>query len=236
MPPAQRHTPHIRHRRPDRLPGSPGRGFPAPSDTIGIPRRRSGSRQRRHDRRHGGDPLGLTGFGASAHLVLQIARLRFPRSPIYVFARNAAEREFARSLGANWTGDTTDTPPSEIAAIIDTTPAWKPVVEALPRLMAGGRLVINAIRKMNSDRDELARIDYATGLWMEREIKSVANVTRLDVKELLSFAASARLRPVVNVIPLDDANIALERLAAGVAVRGATVLDIPRASGSSGKP
>ena len=171
-----------------------------------------------------GDPLGLTGFGASAHLVLQIARVRYPRSPIYVFARSEAERQFARNLGAAWAGDPGDTAPTPLAAIIDTTPAWKPVVEALPQLMPGGRLVINAIRKDNADRDELARINYATDLWMERQIRSVANVTRLDVKEMLEFAASAQLKPTVDVLTLDEANVALERLATGTAARGATVL------------
>jgi propanol-preferring alcohol dehydrogenase len=185
---------------------------------------------------HDGDPLGLTGFGASAHLVLQVARLRFPSSPIYVFARSPAERGFARELGAAWAGDTTDTPPEPLAAIIDTTPAWKPVVEALPRLMPGGRLVINAIRKVDADRDELARVEYATSLWMEREIKSVANVTRRDVTELLAFIASTPLRPTVDVMPLDDANLALERLARGGAIHGATVLDVARATGPSGNP
>jgi propanol-preferring alcohol dehydrogenase len=173
-----------------------------------------------------GDPLGLTGFGASAHLVLQMTRLRYPKSPIYVFARSAGERAFARGLGAAWAGDTTDDPPSPLAAIIDTTPAWKPVVEALPRLMPGGRLVINAIRKIDADREELARIDYASSLWMEREITSVANVTRADVDEVLAFVASSPLRPTVETMPLHEAGVALHRLAAGGAIIGATVLDV----------
>jgi len=151
-----------------------------------------------------GDALGLTGFGASAHLVLQLARHRFPQSPVYVFARNAGERAFAMQLGAAWAGDTADDAPGPLAAIIDTTPAWKPVVEALPRLMPGGRLVINAIRKTNADRAELERIDYATHLWMEREIKSVANVTRRDVRELLSIAAETGLHPETTRMKLED--------------------------------
>ena len=183
-----------------------------------------------------GDPLGLTGFGASAHLVLQVARLRLPRSPIYVFARSTAERAFARELGAAWAGDTMDVPPSPLAAIIDTTPAWKPVVEALPRLMPGGRLVINAIRKVDADRDELTRIDYATSLWREREIKSVANVTRQDVREVLAFVAATSLRPTVDVMPLMEASAALEHLARGGAIHGATVLDVAGATGLSGNP
>jgi len=78
-----------------------------------------------------GQPLGLTGFGASAHLVLQLARQRFPQSPVYVFARNARERDFARELGAAWAGDTSEPPPVPLAAIIDTTPAWRPILSAL---------------------------------------------------------------------------------------------------------
>ena len=125
-----------------------------------------------------GDPLGLTGFGASAHLVLQMARHRLPHSAIHVFARDPEQREFARSLGAAWTGDTGDRAPEPLAAILDTTPAWKPVVEAMSNLRPGGRLVINAIRKQGEDQNELMRLRYHEHLWMEREIKTVANVTR----------------------------------------------------------
>jgi alcohol dehydrogenase, propanol-preferring len=171
-----------------------------------------------------GDPLGLTGFGASAHLVLPMARHRHPNSPIYVFARSEEERRFARELGAHWAGDTTDQPPRPLAAIIDTTPAWKPVVEALPKLMPGGRLVINAIRKNDADRSELLRVRYETDLWMEREIKSVANVTRRDVREALDVAAELALRPTIETLPLASAAVALQSMRAGRAVRGATVL------------
>src|SRR5512141_935819 len=76
-----------------------------------------------------GETLGFTGFGASAHLVLQLARHRYPDSPIYVFARNPEEREFAKKLGAAWVGDTSDIPPERLDAVIDTTPAWKPIVD-----------------------------------------------------------------------------------------------------------
>jgi propanol-preferring alcohol dehydrogenase len=173
-----------------------------------------------------GDALGLTGFGASAHLVLQLARHRFPSSPIFVFARSASERDFARRLGADWTGESDESPPSAMGAIIDTTPAWKPVVDALPKLMAGGRLVINAIRKTNADRDELLRIQYDTHLWREREVKSVANVTRADVREMLDAAAAMQLRPTVEMLPLERAHEALERLRSATAIRGATVLQV----------
>ena len=173
-----------------------------------------------------GEPLGLTGFGASAHLVLQLARHRFTASPVYVFARNAREREFARELGAAWAGDTADEPPERMAAIIDTTPAWKPVVSALECLLPGGRLVINAIRKSRADQGVLEALDYARHLWMEREIKSVANVTRADVREMLAEAAAMQLKPSVEEMLLSDANVALGRVARGEGVRGALVLSV----------
>ncbi|MEO7085672.1 MAG: zinc-binding alcohol dehydrogenase family protein [Gemmatimonadaceae bacterium] len=177
-----------------------------------------------------GDALGLTGFGASAHLVLQLARYKYPKSPVYVFARNADERGFAQSLGASWVGDTGDTPPTPARAIIDTTPAWKPVVAALRALAPGGRLVINAIRKSRRDQAELGNLDYATDVWMEREIKSVANVTRADVRECLAAASASGIRPRVEELPLEDANVALAALRNGDAVHGARVLRVSEAS------
>lgn len=171
-----------------------------------------------------GEPLGLTGFGASAHLVLQLARGLIPNSPVYVFARDAEARSFAMQLGAAWAGDTDDEPPQRTAAIIDTTPAWKPVVSALQWLQPGGRLVINAIRKAPGDEDELLRINYGTHLWMEREIKSVANVTRADVRECLQAAAALNLRPTVTEMPLESAAAALQMVKSGV--RGAVVLRV----------
>jgi alcohol dehydrogenase, propanol-preferring len=181
---------------------------------------------------HDGDALGLTGFGASGHLVLQLAQKRFPRSAIYVFARSPSERAFALELGARWAGDTADEPPEALAAIIDTTPAWKPVVDSLAHLMPGGRLVVNAIRKSRSDQAELQRLDYATHLWMEREIKSVANVTRADVQDLLAFAAESGLRPTVETIPLEQANVALTALRSAGGIHGATVLRFDLNSGT----
>ena len=172
-----------------------------------------------------GRPLGLTGFGASAHLVLMMAKRQYPHSPVLVFARSDEERAFARELGAAWTGDTDDTPPSLLAAIIDTTPVWKPIVRALGCLEPGGRLVINAIRKEDADRDWLARLDYPAQLWREKEIKSVANVTRQDVREFLTLAASIPIRPEVERYPLARANEALADLKARH-VRGAKVLEI----------
>jgi propanol-preferring alcohol dehydrogenase len=172
-----------------------------------------------------GQNLGLTGFGAAAHLVLQLARLRYPRSPIFVFARNERERAFARELGASWAGDTEETAPAPLHCIIDTTPAWKPVVMALNSLAPGGRLVINAIRKAAADKEELLRLDYPAHLWMEKEIKSVANVTRRDVRELLALAATMSIKPEVEEFALEQANTALRELA-HARIRGAKVLRV----------
>lgn len=172
-----------------------------------------------------GQNLGLTGFGASAHLVLKMACYRYPDSPIYVFARSRKEQDFARELGAVWAGDTTDTPPELLHAIIDTTPAWKPITEALKNLERGGRLVINAIRKEEGDKENLLSLDYPAQLWLEKEIKSVANVTRKDIADFLQIAAEINIRPQVEAYPLEEANRALCDLKDGK-VRGAKVLTI----------
>lgn len=172
-----------------------------------------------------GDRLGLTGFGGSGHLVLQIARFLYPESPVYVFARSAKERRFALELGAAWSGDTDDTPPEPPHAIIDTTPAWRPVIAALSKLRPGGRLVINAIRKEDTDKDLLAGIDYAEHLWQEKELKTIANVTSADITSFLLVAAEAGIKPEVETYPLEAANAALRDLRAGD-VRGAKVLTI----------
>ncbi len=172
-----------------------------------------------------GQSLGLTGFGASAHLVLQMAQRRYPQTPVYVFARSESERQFARELGAVWAGPTEAEAPLKLDAIIDTTPAWTPTVEALKNLVPGGRLVINAIRKEDGDKAALTRLDYARDLWLEKEIKSVANVTRHDVSEFLLIAAEIPLKPQVQTYALADANQALWELKQRQ-VHGAKVLNI----------
>ncbi len=159
-----------------------------------------------------GDRLGLTGFGGSAHLVLQLALFLYPDSEIYVFARKEEERKFALELGAVWAGDTAKSPPRKLHAIIDTTPAWKPVVEAMKNLGNGGRLVINAIRKEEADKSYLQHISYKDHLWHEKEIKSVANVTARDVREFLDWAATAKLKPHIKEFSLEAANEALLEL------------------------
>jgi propanol-preferring alcohol dehydrogenase len=172
-----------------------------------------------------GDALGLTGFGASAHLVLKMVMYRYPHTEVYVFARSPEERDFAVELGAAWAGDTTDGPPRKLRAIIDTTPVWKPVVEAMKCLEPGGRLVINAIRKEDSDKAYLLNVDYAEHLWCEKEIKSVANVTRADISEFVDLAGSMGIRPEVQEYALEDANRALLDLKER-RIRGAKVLRI----------
>jgi alcohol dehydrogenase, propanol-preferring len=172
-----------------------------------------------------GDALGLTGFGGSGHLVLQMARHLFPDSRIFVFARSERERRFALELGADWSGDTEERPPELLQAIIDTTPVWKPVIAALERLQPGGRLVINAIRKENSDRELLAKLRYEDHLWLEKEIKTVANVTHWDVMEFLPLAARVPLRVETEAYALEAANEALNDLRRGH-IRGAKVLKI----------
>ncbi|MBW2433892.1 MAG: zinc-dependent alcohol dehydrogenase family protein [Deltaproteobacteria bacterium] len=169
--------------------------------------------------------LGLTGFGASAHLVLKMVRHKYPNTKVFVFARSKQEREFARQLGAAWAGDTAVQPPEMLNAIIDTTPAWKPIVKALKCLKPAGRLVINAIRKEEGDKEALLTLDYEEHLWQEKEIKSVANVARADVSDFLSLAADIPIQPEVQEFKLQDANRALVELKQRN-IRGAKVLKI----------
>jgi len=172
-----------------------------------------------------GQSLGLMGFGGSNHIVLKTAKHKYPNSKIFVFSRNPQEREFALSLGATWAGTINGVPPEELDALIDTTPVWGPDLEALKRLKPGGRLVINAIRKEEADKEVLLKLDYASQLWMEKEIKSVANVTRADVREFLQLAAEADIKPEYQEYDLQDANQALLELKQGK-IRGTKVLFI----------
>ena len=172
-----------------------------------------------------GQSLGLTGFGASAHLVLKIVRHRYPQTKIFVFARSENERKFALELGAVWAGDTSDESPQKLHSIIDTTPVWRPIVEALKNLEPAGRLIINAIRKEEADKDYLLRLDYGRHLWMEKEIKSVANVARRDIEDFLKLAAEIPIIPEVEEYQLNEVNKALAELKEGK-IRGAKVLRI----------
>lgn len=175
-----------------------------------------------------GQRLGLTGFGASGHLVLKMALYKYPNCEIYVFTRNKEEQTFALELGATWAGDTDSQAPHKLDCIIDTTPAWLPIVEALANLEAGGRLVINAIRK-EYDKEYLLKLDYPKHLWLEKEIKSIANITRKDVIEFLALALEMKLKPEVQLFPLEQANQALLEIKKGV-IRGAKVLQMNKLS------
>lgn len=172
-----------------------------------------------------GDNIGLTGFGASAHLVLKLIKYKYPKSNVYVFARNPKEREFARELGADWAGDSAEKPPQPLNCIIDTTPVWKTVLVALEFLKPGGRLIINAIRKESVDEEHLKEFDYVKHLWMEKEIKSVANVTGNDVRNFLQEAAEIPIKPDVTIYPFEKANEALMDIK-NRKIRGAKILKI----------
>jgi propanol-preferring alcohol dehydrogenase len=172
-----------------------------------------------------GQILALYGFGASGHLVFKLARFLYPDSPVFVHARSEREQEFALSLGADWAGDTLESPPDQPHAVIEMTPAWEPVLAALETIRPGGRVVINVIRKEPGDSYRLSSLSYERHLWMEKEIKSVANITRGDVREFLGIAANMALKAEVQLYQLENANQALldirERR-----IRGAKVLQI----------
>lgn len=178
-----------------------------------------------------GQTLGFFGFGASAHILIQVARHKFPNSAIFVFTRpdQQGHQELAKSLGADWTGVTGTEPPAPLDAAIDTTPAWTPIVEAMRVLSPGGRLVINAIRKEDRDKDAMLRLDYTTHLWREKELKTVANVTRQDAREFLPLAAEIPIRPQIQEFSLEQANEALRLVKQGK-TQGAAVLRLSRPS------
>ncbi len=170
-----------------------------------------------------GQNIGLVGFGGSAHIVLQIVLNRYPDSKVFVFSRTEGEREFAKELGAFWSGDFQDRLPDKLHCAIDTTPVWKPVIGVLKHLARGGRLVINAIRKEDVDNEQLLTLDYSRDLWLEKEIKSVANVTRKDVADFLQIASQIPIRPEIQEFGLHEANTALVQLKQRK-IRGAKVL------------
>ncbi|UCG48265.1 MAG: zinc-dependent alcohol dehydrogenase family protein [Phycisphaerales bacterium] len=174
-----------------------------------------------------GRTLGLYGFGASAHIVIQMVRYKYPDSKVFVFTRAGQDhhRNLARKLGADWVGTTGDRPPAKLDCAIDTTPAWRPIVEALKVLEKGGRLVINAIRKEARDKDALLELDYAAHLWLEKEVKSVANIAAADAEEFLPMAAEVPIVPQVREFRLEQANEALRLLKQGK-IEGAGVLRV----------
>jgi propanol-preferring alcohol dehydrogenase len=149
-----------------------------------------------------GDRVGLFGFGASAHLA--IAVLQAWKCEVYVSTRGKSHRELAESLGATWTGAETDKPPVELDRAITFAPSGDVVIAALSSLRKGGVVAINAIHL-----DRVPQFDYDTLLWGERQIRSVANMTRADARDFLALAAQIGLRPKVTVFKLDQANDAL---------------------------
>lgn len=170
-----------------------------------------------------GEVLGLFGFGASGHIVLQVVRCLYPNAKVFVFTRKKGDppSRLAEELGADWVGETGQMPPEKLNRAIDTTPSGEVVKEALRALDKGGRLVINAIRKETT----IPELDYAQYLWEEREVKSVANVTKRDIEEFLELAPKVPIRPEVTVFGLEEANKALLLLKKG-GYRGAGVLKI----------
>ena len=164
-----------------------------------------------------GHRLGLFGFGASAHIVIQLAIRR--GCEVYVFTRSGEHRALAERLGAVWTGAAEDDPPVKLDRAIDFTPVGETVPNALRVLDKGGRLVMAVIRK----RNPVPPLDYAQLLWDEKEIKSVANITRRDAEEFLPLAAGIPIIAEVQEFPLEQASEALIQLKQGK-VQGAAVL------------
>ena len=163
-----------------------------------------------------GERVGLYGFGASAHLA--IAVLRAWKCDVYVSTRGKSHRELAASLGATWVGSETEKPPVELDRAITFAPSGDVVIAALSSLRKGGVVAINAIHL-----DRIPQFDYDTLLWGERQIRSVANMTRADARDFLALAAQIGLWPKVTVFPLDQTNEALMAVK-NDAVDGAAVI------------
>ena len=163
-----------------------------------------------------GDRVGLFGFGASAHLA--IAVLRAWGCEIYVSTRGESHRKLAESLGAKWVGTETQKPPVPLDRAVTFAPSGDVVVAALSSLRKGGVVAINAIHL-----DRMPQFDYDTLLWGERQIRSVANMTRTDARDFLGIAAEIGLKPKVTTFPLDKANEALAAIKAD-SIDGAAVI------------
>ena len=187
----------------------------------------TGYRSLRLSQVQNGQVLGLAGFGATAHLVLKMAKYLYPSTRVFVLTNNDQEQRVALEYGAAWAGNLQDTLPQKPDAIIDTSPFWKPVSELLRHLGSGGRLVINAIRKENPDnggRHRAMPLSYRSR--PQKIVRSVTNMLRRDVQEFLQLAATIPLRPEYEEYPLEAANKALLELKTGQN-RGAIVLVPP---------
>jgi propanol-preferring alcohol dehydrogenase len=163
-----------------------------------------------------GDRVGLFGFGASAHLVISV--LRAWGCAVYVSTRGSSHRKLAESLGAAWVGTEEEKPPAALDRAITFAPSGKVVIAALASLRKGGVVAINAIHL-----DRMPEFDYDHLLWGERQIRSVANMTRGDAREFLKIASDIGLRPKATVFSLDQANEALLAVKSD-AIDGAAVL------------
>jgi propanol-preferring alcohol dehydrogenase len=162
-----------------------------------------------------GQRLGLVGFGASAHIAIQLAQAM--RCETYVFTRSEEGRRFARELGAAWAGSVNDDPGVELHAAVSFAPAGEVVPAMLRKLARGGTLAINAVHM-----SDIPSLPYELLYW-ERIVRSVANYTRDDAREFLRLAAEVPLRIETEKHALEDANETLVRLKRGE-VRGAAVL------------
>jgi propanol-preferring alcohol dehydrogenase len=149
-----------------------------------------------------GERVGLFGFGASAHLAIDV--LHSWKCDVYVSTRGASHGKLAESLGAKWVGTETEKPPVELDRAVTFAPSGDVVVAALSSLRKGGVVAINAIHL-----DRIPQFDYDSLLWGERQIRSVANMTRADARDFLKIAAEIGMRPQVTSFPLDQANEAL---------------------------
>src|SRR5580765_5456630 len=163
-----------------------------------------------------GERVGLFGFGASAHLALPV--LQAWGCKVYVSTRGEKHRRLASEMGATWVGSETQKPSSALDRAITFAPSGDVVVAALGSLRKGGVVAINAIHL-----DRIPEFDYDTLLWGERQLRSVANMTRSDAADFLHLAAEIRLKPQVTVFPLDQANEALEAVKRD-SINGAAVL------------
>ena len=150
-----------------------------------------------------GDRVGLFGFGSSASLIIDV--LRAWNCEVYVSTRGESHRNLATSMGATWVGTENDKPPVQLDRAITFAPSGTVVVSALSTLRKGGILAINAIHL-----DQMPAFDYDTLLWGERQIRSVANMTRQDARDFLALAAQIGITPQPNLFPLDHANEALQ--------------------------
>jgi propanol-preferring alcohol dehydrogenase len=163
-----------------------------------------------------GERVGLFGFGASAHLAIRV--LQAWNCEVYVSTRGESHRKLAESLGATWVGTENEKPPVELDRAVTFAPSGDVVIAALSSLRKGGVVAINAIHL-----DRMPQFDYDRLLWGERQIRSVANMTRKDARDFLALAAEIKLQPKVTSFPLDRANEALQAVK-GDSIDGAAVI------------